>query len=261
MAPHPTAHIDPSAKISGTATIGPYCVIGPGVEIAEDVVLQSHVVVTGNTVVGARTVVHAFAVLGGPPQHAGYKGEPTRLEIGTDNLIREHVTMNLGTPQGRGITTIGNKGMFMAACHVAHDCQVADNVIFANNATIGGHVVIEEGAFLGGLSAIHQNCRVGAFAFIGGCAAVPTDVIPYGSAIGNHAELGGLNLIGLKRRGASRHAIHDLREAYRDLFADDGAFRERLDKVATKYQDSEEVSRIVAFIRADTKRPLMTPRR
>jgi UDP-N-acetylglucosamine acyltransferase len=258
---HPTAAVEEGARIAPGAIVGPYCRVGAAASIEEGVVLQSFVVVEGETAIGPRTVVHPFTVLGGPPQHLGYRGETTRLTIGADNIIREHVTMNRGTVAGRGETRIGSRGFFMAGCHIAHDCVIGDNVIFANNATLGGHVVVEDYAFLGGLCAVHQYCRVGAFSFIGGCAAVPTDVIPYGSAIGNHAKLEGLNIVGMKRRGLSREAIHETRAAYRMLFANGETFRERLGAVETRYGHREEVARILAFVRSDAVRPLMTPGR
>ncbi len=260
-------HIDPTAIVEGDAVlgagvrIGPYCRVSAKATLGDDVDLKSHVVIDGRTDVGARTVVHPFAALGGPPQHLGYRGEDTRLRIGADCVIREHVTLNLGTVAGRGETTVGDRCFLMTGSHVAHDCVIGSNVIFANNATLGGHVVVEDFVFLGGLCAIHQFCRVGAYAFIGGCAAVPTDVIPYASATGNHAQLSGLNIVGMKRRGMSRLAMHNLRAAYRMLFAPDSSFQERLDAVASTYAQSEEVMRIVNFIREDTRRPLMAPPR
>ena len=256
-----TAIVEDGAQVAASAHIGPFCRVGPDVTIGEDVVLRSHVVVEGATAIGAGTIVHPFAALGGPPQHLGYKGQKTKLSIGERNVIREHVTFNVGTEEGRGETIIGDAGFFMVGAHVAHDCVIGDRVIFANNATLGGHVAIEDDVFLGGLCAIHQHCRVGAFAFIGGCAAVPNDVIPYGSAIGNHAELAGLNVVGMKRRGVERAVIHDLRDAYRTLFSSDGAFSERLARVEERFGHRDEVRRIVDFIRADTRRPLMGPRR
>lgn len=261
MSIHPTAIIEVGAQIGDGATVGPYCHVGPKVSLGEGVVLQGHVAVAGATTIGARTVVHSFAVIGGPPQHLGYRGEDTRLVIGEGNVIREHVTMNIGTVAGGGQTRIGDNGYFMTAAHVAHDCNIGDNVIMANNATLGGHVVIEDGAFLGGLCAIHQHCRIGAFSFIGGCAAVPTDVIPYGSAIGNHASLAGLNIVGLKRRGVTRDAIHDLRAAYKILFSDGETFQERLARVESDFGGRQEVARIISFIKSDAPRPLMTPAR
>ena len=261
MAIHPTAIVDKGAEIGEGVSIGPWCVVGSGAKLGAGVELLSHVVVSGETTIGARTVVHPFAVLGGPPQHGGYKGEATRAVIGEDCLIREHATVNRGTAEGGGVTAVGAKCFLMAASHVAHDCHVADHVVLANNATLGGHVAIGEHVFLGGLCAIHQFCRVGAYAFVGGCAAVPSDVIPYGSAIGNHARLAGLNIIGMKRRGLAREAIRDLRAAYRDLFEEeDRTFQERLANVEARYGARPEVKRIVDFIRFDTSRALMGPR-
>ena len=259
MTIHPTAIIEDGAEIGEGAAIGAFTHVGPKVKVGPRVTLHSHVIVSGATVIGAGTVIYPFAAIGGSPQHLRYREEETRLAIGEDNIIREHVTMNVGTVAGRGETKVGHKGFFMTACHVAHDCVIGDNVIMANNATLGGHVFIEDFAFLGGLCAIHQFCRIGAFAFVGGCAAVPTDVIPYGSAMGNHANLNGLNIVGLKRRGLGRAEIHDLRGAYRLLFADSGTFQERLTEVEEKFGERPEVARIVAFIKADARRPLMTP--
>ena len=200
-------------------------------------------------------------MLGGPPQHTGYKNEPTKLVIGEKNIIREHVTMNAGTVAGGGVTRIGDNGFFMAGAHVGHDGQIGNGVIFANNATTGGHVKIGDGAFLGGLCAIHQNERIGEYAFIGGLAAVVNDVIPFASAFGNHAQLAGLNIVGLKRRDIPRAAIHDLRRAYKMLFAPDGTFAERLESVRDTYGESKEVAKILAFIDAGGSRSLMTPGR
>lgn len=261
MPVHATAIVEPGAQIAPDAVIGPWCRVSGGAKVGPGVDLKSNVVVEGRTEIGPRTVVHPFAVLGGPPQHLGYKGEDTGLKIGADCVIREHATANLGTAQGRGVTVIGDKCFLMTGAHVAHDCVVGSNVIFANNATLGGHVVVEDFVFLGGLCAIHQFSRIGAYAFIGGCAAVTADVIPYGSAVGNHAELVSLNLVGMKRRGVSRAAIHELRAAYKALFENTGTFEERVDAVAERYAASAEVMRVIRFIREDTRRPLMAPPR
>ncbi|MCB2098749.1 MAG: acyl-ACP--UDP-N-acetylglucosamine O-acyltransferase [Parvularculaceae bacterium] len=258
---HPTAIVEEGASLGEGVSIGAFCRVAASATLGDGVTLKSHVVIDGKTEIGARTVIHPFAVLGGPPQHLGYRDEETTLSVGADCIIREQVTFNLGTAAGRGATVIGDKCFFMAGAHVAHDCIVGSNVIFANNATLGGHVVIGDHVFLGGLCAIHQFCRIGSYAFIGGCAAVPTDVIPYASATGNHAQLSGLNIVGMKRRGMQRAAIHDLRAAYRLLFAEAASFQERLEGVASKYAQSEEVMRIVNFIREDTRRPLMAPPR
>lgn len=259
MSIHPTAIVDARAEIADGVEIGPWCTVGPGVVLSEGVRLVSHVVIQQDAVVGPRTVIHPFAVIGGDPQHGGYKGETVTLEIGSDNLIREHCTFNRGTPQGAGVTRVGSNCLFMTGAHVGHDAVVGDNVVMANNATLGGHARIGDRVFLGGLCAVHQNGRVGQGAIVGGLAAVTRDVIPYGSAWGNHARLHGLNLIGLKRKGYGKDALRRLLAAYRDLFEGEGTFAARLDAVAERYADLPEIMEIVAFIREDGKRPLCLP--
>jgi UDP-N-acetylglucosamine acyltransferase len=259
MAIHPTAIVDAKAELAGGVEVGPWCIVGPGVVLAEDVRLVSHVVVQQDTTIGARTIIHPFAVIGGDPQHNGYKGEPVRLEVGSDNVIREHATFNRGTPQGTGVTIVGSNSLFMTGAHIGHDCVVADQVVMANNATLGGHVKVGTKVFLGGLAAIHQNGRVGQGAMVGGLAAVTRDVIPYGSVWGNHARLHGLNLVGLKRKGYGKDAIRRLLAAYRELFEGAGTFADRLEAVAGGYADLPEIMEIVAFIREDGKRPLCLP--
>lgn len=256
---HPTAIVDSSAKLATDVVIGPWCTVGPGVTLAQGVHLVSHVVVQQDTTVGERTVIHPFAVIGGDPQHNGYRGEPVRLEIGTDNNIREHCTFNRGTPQGTGVTRVGSHGLFMTGAHVGHDAVVGDTVVMANQATLGGHARIGDRVFLGGLCAVHQNGRVGQGAIVGGLAAVTRDVIPYGSAWGNHAQLHGLNLIGLKRKGYGKDAIRRLLAAFRDLFEGPDVFVERLDRVEATSADLPEIQEIVSFIREDAKRPLCLP--
>jgi UDP-N-acetylglucosamine acyltransferase len=256
---HPTALVHPSVVLAEGVSIGPWCQVGPGVSLAEDVHLVSHVVIQQDTTVGARGVIHPFAVIGGDPQHGGYKGEPVWLEIGADALIREHCSFNRGTPQGGGVTRVGSNGLFMTGAHVGHDAVVGNHVTMANNATLGGHAAIGDKVFLGGLCAIHQFGRVGQGAIIGGLAAVTRDVIPYGSAWGNHAQLHGLNLVGLKRKGYGKDQIRRLLAAFRDLFEAGGVFADRLNGVATTYADLPEIMEVVAFIRADARRPLCLP--
>jgi UDP-N-acetylglucosamine acyltransferase len=257
---HPAAFVDKGAEIGADVEIGPGCVIGANVKIGDRTKLLAHVYIDGHTSIGADCTIYPFAALGAPPQDLSYKDEPTRLEIGDNNVIREHVTMHRGTVRGRAVTTIGKNGLFMGNAHVAHDCDVGDNVIMAQTATIGGHVRIGDYVFLGGLCGIHQYCRVGPHAFVGASALMTTDLIPYGSAIGNHAHLAGLNVVGLKRRGFSREQIHDLRSAYRLLFAEEGTFQERIEDAAQTYADNPEVMKIVDFVRADSPRPLCMPR-
>jgi UDP-N-acetylglucosamine acyltransferase len=258
---HPTAIVDRGAWLGADVEIGPYCIIGSGVRLGERTRLASHVVLEGDTEVGEDCVIHPFVNLGGPPQSAGHRGEPTRLTIGARNVIREHVTMHRGTASGRGVTRVGADGFYMAGVHIGHDCVVGDKVTMANTATLAGHVVVEDHVIMGGLSAAHQFTRIGRHAFVGGMAGVNYDVIPFGNVWGNHAHLEGLNLVGLKRRGFSREVINTLRGAYRMLFADEGTLQERLDDTAAAFAQSPEVMEIVAFIRADASRPLTTPKR
>jgi len=256
---HPTAIIEDGAEIGDSVTIGPYCIIGPKVRLDDGVTLMPHVVINGDTAIGANTRIFPFASIGHQPQDLKYKGEPSRLEIGCNNVIREHVTMNPGTEGGGMLTKIGNNCLFMVGAHVAHDCQISDHVIMVNNATLGGHVRIDEWAIVGGLSAVHQFVRIGRHAMIGGMSGIENDVIPYGSVIGNRARLQGLNIVGLKRRNFSRDVIHALRNAYRLLFAPEGTMAERLDDVAESMHDNEPVMEIVNFIRADSSRAICQP--
>ncbi|MFN3514361.1 MAG: acyl-ACP--UDP-N-acetylglucosamine O-acyltransferase [Phenylobacterium sp.] len=258
---HPSSIIAPSAELADGVSIGPFCTVGPNVRIGANTRLVSHVVVDGMTEIGADNAIYPFAMLGGPPQHTAYKGEPTQLVIGDRNLIREHATMNTGTVAGGGVTKVGSDGLYMIESHVGHDCVVGDQVILTKQATLGGHCEIGDYVIVGGLAAVHQRTRVGPHAMIGGLAAVVKDVIPYGSVWGNHAHLEGLNLLGLKRRGFSRETINTMRAAYRMLFADEGTFQERLDDTIENFSDCAEVMEIVDFIRADASRPLCLPER
>jgi len=257
---HPTAIVDPRAELADDVVIGPFCVVGPRVELGAGVVLDAHVVVTGRTRVGDGCRVFSFACLGHRPQDMKWKGEETELEIGQGNQIREHVTMHPGTSGGGGITRVGSRGLFMAAIHVAHDCQIGDDVIMANNATLGGHVEIQDAAYLGGLCAIHQYVRIGRQAMIGGLAGVENDVIPYGTVLGNRADLNGLNIVGMRRRGFPREEINQLRTAYRLLFAPEGTFAERLADVAEQFADQPRVMEIVQFIQSAGHRAICLPR-
>jgi UDP-N-acetylglucosamine acyltransferase len=258
---HPTALVAEGAVLADGVEIGPFCVIGPRARLGARTRLASHVVIDGSTELGEDNVVNAFAVLGGPPQHTAYKGEDTKLIIGDRNVIREHATMNLGTVRGGGVTRVGSDGFYMIESHVGHDCVVGDSVILTKQATLGGHCEIGDFVIVGGLAAVHQFTRVGRHAMIGGLAAVVKDVIPYGSVWGNHAHLEGLNLVGLKRRGFSRETINTLRAAYRLLFADEGAFQERLEDTAATFGHSPEVMEIIDFIRSDAARPICLPDR
>lgn len=256
----PTARVADGAKLGNDVEIGPYCIVGPDVSLGDGVRLHAHVNLAGVTSVGAETEIYPFASLGTPPQSVHYKGEPTKLIVGAKCLIRESATMNIGTVGGGGETRVGDRCMFMAYTHVAHDCVVGNDVIFANNATLGGHCSVGDHVFFGGLSAAHQFTRVGEQAVIGGMSGVEFDVIPFGALLGGRGELGGLNLVGLKRRGFSREAIHSLRAAYRALFFGKGTLAERVEAVAEEFAADANVQKIIGFIRAGGKRRITLPR-
>ena len=257
---HETAIIDAGAKIGADVSIGPYCVIGSDVTLGDGVVLKSHVVIDGLTEIGEGTQIFPFSSIGMAPQDMKYAGEKSRLIIGRNNIIREHVTMNPGTAGGGMVTRVGDNCLFMVGIHVAHDCQVGNNVIMANNSGIAGHVSVGDFAVIGGLAAIHQFVRIGEHAMVGGLSAVEHDVIPFGSVTGERASLSGLNLIGLKRRGFDRDTIHGIRAAYRGLFEGEGTLDERVDQVADQYPENAVVQQVAAFIRAESKRGLVIPK-
>jgi UDP-N-acetylglucosamine acyltransferase len=259
---HPSSVVDRKAKLGANVAIGPFCCVGPEVELGEDVVLHSHAAVGGRTRIGARAVVYPFASIGLPPQDLKYKGEPSRLEIGSDTTIRESVTINPGTEGGGMLTRVGDHCLLMVGAHVAHDCDVGNYVIMANNATLAGHVVVGDYAIIGGLSAVHQFVRIGAHAMIGGMTGVDHDVIPYGSVLGERGRLAGLNMVGLKRRGFTREQLHDLRTAYRMLFEESGTATvvERVALVIEKFGDDAGIGDLVRFIRSDSSRGLTLPK-
>lgn len=256
---HDTAIIHERAVLGEGVTVGAYCVIGEHVRIGDGVTLVSHVSISGHTTIGERTVVYPFASLGHPPQDLKFRGEDSRLEIGADNVIREHVTMNPGTDGGGLVTRVGSNGLFMVGSHVAHDCQVGDYVIMANNATLAGHVQVGDNAIIGGLAAVHQFVRIGQHAMVGGMSGVEHDVIPYGSVMGERANLSGLNLVGLKRSGTDRDTIHAMRSLYKDIFeGDKGTVQERADALRAS-ETNTEVMALLDFILAGSKRSLCVP--
>ena len=257
---HPSAVVEDGAQLAGGVRVGPFCHVGPQVSLGEGVELVSHAVVAGRTTIGARSRIFPFASIGHQPQDLKFHGEASTLTIGADCLIREGVTMNPGTDAGGLQTIVGNKCAFLANSHVAHDCKVGNNVIFSNNVMLAGHCQIGDYAILGGGCGIHQFVRIGPQAIIQGLAAVGEDVIPYGMAAGNRAYLAGLNLIGLKRRGFTREQIHDLRRAYRLLFAPEGTLKERVEDVAQEFSSHPEVHFILDFIREAADRSICVPR-
>lgn len=257
---HPTAIIEDGAQIGAGVKIGPFCIIGKDAIIGARTILRANVHILGHINIGEDCDIHSFAVLGGAPQDLSYKNEPTKVIIGDRCTFRENTTVSRGTANGRGVTEIGNDCYLMSCAHVGHDCLVSNNVVMASNVALAGHVTIGERVILGGLSAVHQFCRVGRHAFVGGLAAVVSDVIPYGSVIGVQAHLAGLNLVGLKRRGFSRVQIHEMRAAYRMLFAEEGTLQERIEDVVERFSNVPEVMEIVDFVRFDSARPLCSPR-
>lgn len=257
---HPSAVIEDGARLGAGVRIGPFCLIGSEVEIGDGCDLKSHVVLTGRTSVGARTRIYPFASIGHAPQDLKYAGEPSTLTIGADCTIREGVTMNPGTAGGIMRTVVGDRCLFLANSHVAHDCTVGNDVIFSNNVMLAGHCTIQDFVIVGGGAGIHQYVRIGQHAFIGGMSAIENDVIPYGMAMGNRAHLAGLNIIGLRRRGFSREQIHDIRRAYRLLFADEGTLSERVEDVAAEFATHPFVHEILDFIREGKDRAICTPR-
>ena len=257
---HPTAIVEPGAVLGEGVKIGPYSMVGANVSLGDGVELISHVVVAGRTTIGPRTRIFPFASIGHQPQDLKYQGEETTLSVGAECLIREGVTMNPGTAGGGFKTVVGDRCAFLANSHVGHDCIVGNNVIFSNNVMLAGHCNVGDFAIIGGGAAVIQFARVGAHSFVGGMSGLENDLIPYGMALGNRAYLSGLNIVGLQRRGFSRNDIHNLRRAYRLLFAAEGTLMERVEDVAADFKEHPIVAEIVAFIRAGGKRSLCTPR-
>ena len=255
----PTARVQDGAILEDDVTIGPFCSVGPNVRIGAGTRLESHVVVAGHTSIGMNCTIYPFASLGLPPQDLGYRGEPTRLEIGDGCTIRESVTMSIGTVKGRGLTKVGDRGFFMAYSHVGHDCVVGDDAIFANTATLGGHCEIGNSVYIGGLTAVHQFARIGSHAMIAGITGVSGDVIPYGLAIGQRAYLDGLNVIGMKRRKFTRERLHKIRAFYNDLFHGGGLFVARLAALQSRKAEDPAIAEILGFIDDGKKRPLCQP--
>jgi UDP-N-acetylglucosamine acyltransferase len=257
----PTARIDPGAAIGQDVEIGPYCIIGRNVTIGEGCRLHGHVHVTGHTTVGARSVIYPFASLGTTPQSVKYRGGPTRLEIGSDCDIREGVTMNTGTEADRSLTEVGDRCFFMVGSHVGHDCQIGSDVTFANNVVLGGHVAVGDFVVFGGQAAVRQFVRVGEGAMVVGMSGVRADVIPFGMVQGPLANLIGLNVVGLRRRGFSKADIYHLRQTYEAVFFGGGTFRERVETIAKRSDNNPLVDKIVAFIRAGSRPLTMAIRR
>ena len=254
---HKTAIVDSKAKIASNVEIGPYCVIGPNVEIGESTIIESHVCISGNTKIGKGHKIYPFVSIN-DPQDLKFNGETTKLIIGDNNKIREYVTINPGTVGGGGKTVIGNNCLFMISSHIAHDCQVGNNVIIANNVPLGGHAIIEDNVIIGGNSAVQQFTRIGKMAMIGGMTGVLHDVIPYGLSTGNRNSLQGLNLIGLRRAKFENRDILGLSEAYKVIFATKN-INENISKLNGSFKENPLVKNVIDFITKDKKRSICTP--
>ncbi len=254
---HKTAIVNSKAKISNNVTIGPYSIIGPNVVIGENTVLQSHVNILGDVEIGKGNKIYPFVSIN-EPQDLKYKGETTKLIIGNNNKIREYVSINPGTVGGGGKTVIGNNCLFMVSSHVAHDCQLGNNIIVANNVAIAGHAIIDDNVVIGGNSAVQQFTRIGKMAMIGGMTGVSRDVIPYGLSMGNRNSLHGLNLIGLRRAKFDNKDILTLSDAYKEIFATKN-LTENLNKLNGSFKDNPLVKQVLEFITKDKKRSICTP--
>ncbi len=258
---HSTAIVSPKAKIGDDTYIGPHCIINESVEIGNGCRFLANVFIDGNTKIGNECTFYPFSSIGTAPQDLKYKGEKSALEIGNNNTFREYVTINPGTRGGGLITTIGNGCLFMISAHIAHDCIIGDNVVLVNNASLAGHVVVDDYAIIGALAGVHQFCRIGKHSMIGAMSGIDSDVIPYGTVLGNRAFLSGLNIIGLKRRGFSKSVIQDLKKAYGVLFvSNEGTIAARIKEVSEDSSKNEPVMEIVEFLTKEKSRSICKPK-
>ena len=255
---HPTAIVDKNTKILENVQIGPYCIIGPDVEIGSNSKLHSHVSIKGNTKIGKNNEIFPFVSIGTPPQDLKYKGEKNYIVIGDNNKIREYVNINPGTSQGGAITKLGNNNLLMVYCHIAHDCNLGNDIVLANNVQVGGHVKIDNNAIVGGSCAIHQFSRIGQLAMVGGMTGVLSDVIPFGLSLGNRNNLVGLNLIGLRRAKISNNDIKLLQNFY-DLVFKNQNFKSNIENLEIIFKENKYTKVILDFINADKKRPISLP--
>ena len=255
---HQTAIVDPKAIISKNVKIGAYSVIGPEVVIGANTEIQSHVSIVGDTKIGTNNNIYPFASIGNDPQDMKYKGEKTSLIIGNNNIIREYVTINPGTVQGGGTTSIGNDNLLMIGAHIAHDCKLGNKIVIANNAAIAGHAIIDDYVILGGNCGVHQFTRIGKMAMVGGMTGVSRDVIPYGLSTGNRNVLNGINIVGLRRINTPNKDIICLTDAYKNMFKTE-KLSENLKNLNIEFKKNELVNEVIEFINKDKKRPICTP--
>lgn len=249
MSIHPTAIVAPEAVVPQSCTVGPYCTIGPNVKLGEDCELVSHVVLDGHTTIGARNKIFAFAAIGVPPQDYGYKNEPTRLEIGDDNTIREYVTISRGTTKAEWVTRIGSHCLIMAYTHIGHDSMIGDYCLLANGATLAGHVIVEDYASVGALCPVHQFCTIGKYAYIGGGTTITQDVLPFSlTSAKRETHAYGLNKVGLARKGFTPEKLKKLHRAYRLLLAAKLNTSQALEQMRTEAGDDSDIAYLVSFI-------------
>lgn len=246
---HPTAVVDPKAELGKNVQVGPFCLVEAGAVIGDDTILEAYVHISSAVRMGSGNHVHSHAVLGGVPQHLGYKGEDTKLILGDNNIIREYMTMHRGTAQGHGETTIGSGGLYMAYSHVAHDCRIGNEVILANAVNLAGHVDIGNYVVVSGMAAVEQFLRIGDYAFLGGASGYNLDIPPYMLAHGVRGKLFGPNVIGLKRRGFTKETIQALRKAYKIIFRMKLGKDEALARVEEEMGQIAEVAKLLEFIR------------
>ena len=255
---HPTAIVNIKSKVSSSAVIGPYCIIGPDVEIGTNTKLHSHISIIGNTKIGNSNEIFPHVSIGTDPQDLKYRGEKNSIIIGDNNKLREYVNINPGTSQGGTVTKLGDNNLLMVYCHVAHDCNLGNNIVLANNVQVGGHVTIEDNAIIGGSCAIHQFSRIGQLAMVGGMTGVLSDVIPFGLSLGNRNSLVGLNLIGLRRAKITNENIKLLQKFYDSVFVNQN-FRANIQNIEEELKMNKYVKKIIDFIETDKRRPISLP--
>ncbi len=250
---HPTALVDRRAELGRGVHVGPYAIVGRGVRLGDGVRVDSHCVIEGRTTVGAHSVVYPFVVLGALPQDLKYKGESAELIIGEENSIRQYSNFSIGTASGGGKTVVGRRNLFMVNVHVAHDCVIGDNAVFANNATLAGHVEVQSRAFLGGLCAVHQFCKIGTMAMIAGGSMVTQDVTPYTMVQGDRATPNGLNVVGLRRAGYAADLVRDFKTMYRLVYSESLTLDDAVARILAEVPESEERTHFVAFLKASKR--------
>ncbi|ABI77719.1 acyl-(acyl-carrier-protein)--UDP-N-acetylglucosamine O-acyltransferase [Hyphomonas neptunium ATCC 15444] len=257
---HSTAVVESGAILHDGVRIGPFCHVGAMAELGAGTELISHASVVGHTKVGSNCLLYPHAVLGCGPQVLGMRETPdSMLEVGAGSVFREYATAHTGIPKHGGLTKVGTACYIMIGAHIAHDCIIGNNVVMANNVSLAGHITVGDNVWFGGLAAVHQFSRIGRNAFIGGGAIVVEDVIPFGSVVGNHAKLSGLNIVGLKRRGFSKSDLHEIRSAYKAVFEGNGLFKDRLAQAAAEYAGKPLAMELINFILEGRDRPICKP--